>query len=153
MRSVSRATWTSALPVSVGVSPNWATSSCLRSAVIRTRRLRLAESPLPSSLAQLARAPHVIVHLFDQRVDGVKAPLTTQPGQKVDAQRLPVEVDIAVEQVRLAQPRPPGPEGGPDADVHGGTGVVRAGHVDTVAGAHQGLVGHDVGGRKTELTP
>ena len=31
MRSVSSATWTSVLPVSVGLSPNFSISSCLRS--------------------------------------------------------------------------------------------------------------------------
>src|ERR1700683_594304 len=44
MRSVISAIWTSALPVSVALSPNFSTSSCLRSWVSVMRPMRLARS-------------------------------------------------------------------------------------------------------------
>src|ERR1700761_3975168 len=107
MRSVRRATWTSVLPVSVGLSPNFSISSCLRSWVRVMRPVRLAEvggnALPPGSPTQRAGLLDVEGHLRHEGVDGVKAPLPPQPGQEIDPQDLAVEVDGPVEQVRLHQ--------------------------------------------------
>src|SRR5436305_10587271 len=146
MRSVSRAICTSALPVSAGLSPNLVISSCLRSWVRVMRRMRLAA-------AKLAGALDILVHLRHQRVDRVEPALAAQAREEVDAQDLPVEVDLAVEQEGFHEHRPPGPEGRADPDVDGGAVAVSAGGIDAVAGADQRLVGHDVGRREAERAP
>src|ERR1700722_4702878 len=142
MRSVNSAIWTSALPVSWGVSPNLAISSCLRSWVSVMRRLRLAE--------QLPGLRDVAVHLLDQLLHRAEALLAAQAGDELDGDRLAVQVEVAVDQMDLDQHRPPGAERGAHADADGGDRVAHAGGVDPVARAHQRVVRHDVGGREVE---
>src|SRR5882757_5175775 len=117
IRSVSTATWTSVLPVSVGLSPNLAVSSCLRSWVTVMRPVRLAEA---------ARLLDVLLHLGDQRLGGVKPRRAPRTAQKVDPQLAPVELDVAIQQVSLDQHGQVGAERGAHADAHRRVGAAGA---------------------------
>src|SRR5438874_1556734 len=119
MRSLISAICTSVRPVSPGPSPNFATSSCLRSWVMLMRLVRLAGSRRcmhrrpggcmhppaggrmrpPGTSTELARALHVEPHLLDQRVDGVESALAAQPADEVQPDRPAVEVAVEVEQI------------------------------------------------------
>src|SRR4051812_42556585 len=53
---------------------------------------------------QLARSPHVVAHLLDQRLDAVEADHAAQPVEELDGDVLAVEVQIGVEHVGLDPP-------------------------------------------------
>src|SRR5438105_11599527 len=154
VRSVSSAIWTFVEPVSCSFAPNLAAISRLRSLVIAVIGAeRLADSRLPSTRVhgdQLARSLDVVVHLLDDRVGGVKAPLATQSRKEVQAQLAAVQVALEVEQVGLDQLAAAGLEGGTDADAHGRRPPVGQTRVHAVAGTCVRLLGNQVGGGKAE---
>src|SRR6195256_854702 len=123
MRSVSSAIWTLVEPVSCSLAPNLAAISRLRSLVIAVIGAeRLADSRLFSARMrrdELARARDVAVHLLDERLGAVEAPLAAQPREEVQAQLAAVQVAIEVEQVGLDQLAAAGLEGGAHADADG----------------------------------
>src|SRR4051812_11766386 len=106
MRSVSSATCTLVEPVSCSPAPNWAAISRLRSvviAVIGGHTVAERCGRRTSSQSDLARLRDVAMHLLDQRLRRVKAPLATQTLDEAQLQRLAVDVAVEVQQVGLDQ--------------------------------------------------
>src|SRR5437588_4005628 len=97
MRSVSRATCTSVVPVSPSPWPKRATSSCLRSAVtvIRPDRSK-SGADLPGPLDVASDLRHQLLHRGEE-------PLAAQALDEVDAQLRAVQVALEVDQVGLDQ--------------------------------------------------
>src|SRR3954467_9941269 len=106
-----------------------------------------------------ARGLDVAMHLVDEPLDRVEAPLAAQPGEEGDPQLALVEVALEVEQESLDEHAAAGDEGRPHADagrrrppapltvlLEGG-----AAGVDAVAGVDERVVGDEVGGRVAEL--
>ena len=166
MRSVSSAIWTLVLPVSCSPAPNCAAISRLRSVVIaaiaghgsRRRRADGADgaSSAASRRGDLARALHVAVHLLDQRAAASsKRRSPRRRARKSQAQLAAVEVAVEVEDVGLDQLAAAGLEGRAHADADGRRASTRRAEarVDAVPGAHERLVGDEVGGREAELAP
>src|SRR5689334_3093317 len=154
IRSVSRATWTSAEPVSPSARPYLPISSPFFSLV----RLILKKAPCSGRRSRPLEAStdalgvlDVDAHLGDQLLDAGEAPLTAQTLDESHAQDPAVEVLLAVDQVGLDQHSPPALEGRPHADVDRGGHAVGEGGVDAVAGNREAVVGDDVGGREAEL--
>ncbi len=102
----------------------------------------------------LARALHVAVHLLDQLLGRGEAPLAAQASEKIKAQRLSVEVALEVEDVGLHQLATTVSNVGrtPTLTARGvmaeGIGEAR---VHPVAGAHERVIGNQVGGGETQL--
>src|SRR5215204_6224289 len=99
MRSVSSATWTSVLPVSFSPLPNCAISSRFRSWVTVMPAARLAASTRRSGDG--AGALDVHGHLLHERFHAAEAPLAAEPLEEVEAQVLPVQVGLHVDDVGL----------------------------------------------------
>src|SRR5437764_15286096 len=111
MRSVSRATCTSVVPVSPSPWPKRATSSCLRSAVTVIRPDR------SKSGADLPGPLHVAADLRHQLLDRGEQPLAAQALDEVDAKLRAIQVPFEVDQVGLDQHAAPGLELRAHADV------------------------------------
>src|SRR6476469_775483 len=156
IRSVARAIWTSAEPVSLSPRPYLPISSLFFS-LVRPISLFLKKTvhpegsrPLESSTDALG-VIDVAVHLLDQLLDLVVGTLAAQPLDEGDAQGLAVEILAVVDQVGLAQDPAAALESRPDADVDSGRDAVGEGGVDPVAGDREAVVGDQVGGREAEL--
>src|ERR1700722_9935335 len=117
------------------------------------RSVRLAGRSRCVGAAQLARELDVLLHLLDQGLGGVETALTPEASQEIDPERLPVQVDVTIEQVRLDEHPPPGSERGTHPDVDRGADAVGPGGVDPVAGTYEVLLRDDVGGREPERPP
>src|SRR3954468_19573258 len=108
-----------------------------------------------------ARGLDVAMHLLDEPLDRVEAPLAAQPGEERDPQLAVVEVALEVEEEGLDEHAAAGDEGRPHADagrrrppaplpllLEGGPAGIHA-----VAGIDERVVGDEVGGRVAELAP
>src|SRR3954467_4176660 len=123
IRSVSRAIWTSAEPVSPSARPNLPISSFFFSLVrliskkepCSWRRSR----PLEASTDAL-RVLDIEAHLGDQLLDAGEALLAAQALDEGNPQVGAVEIALEVDQVGLDQHAPPALEGRSHADVDGG---------------------------------
>src|SRR6202020_3291463 len=89
-----------------------------------TATLRAWSSAAGWRVDDLARALHVAVHLLDQRLGALEAPLPAQALQELQSQRLVVEVALEVEDVGLYQLSPAGLECGSHADADGRSATV-----------------------------
>src|SRR4051794_13056311 len=83
IRSVSRATWTRVLPVSLSLAPNCVTISRVRSGVRVLMRRERIQTPC---------LLYVGCHLLQQRVDRREAALAPQALEELDPQLLAVEI-------------------------------------------------------------
>src|SRR5947207_785134 len=160
MRSVSSAICTLVEPVSFPLDPKCDAISRLRSLVIAAMSAdTVAEPPCRQASSgrlvggkRLARALDVALHLGDERLGGVKAPLAAQALDEVKPQLAAVEVALEVQQVGLDQLAAARLEGGPHADADRCRTAVGKAGIDAMARAGEGLVGDQVGGRKAQLT-
>src|SRR6185503_19850239 len=125
MRSVSSATWTRVLPVSVSLEPKRVTISRVFSGErVLMRRPRVAGagcSPAGGSGRRggdRAGTFDVAPHLLDEPVDAVEAALAAQPLEELEAQRLVVEIALEVQQIGLDQLAAAALEHRAHADVH-----------------------------------
>src|ERR1700733_3688132 len=156
IRSVSRATWTSAEPVSPSARPYLPISSLFFSLVRpmscspQKNRAPRGSRPLEASTDALG-VLDVAAHLRDQPLGVGEALLPPQPLDEGDPQSAAVEVFVAVDQIGLDQDPATALESRPDADVDRGRDTVGKGRVDAVTGNRQAVVGDEVGGREAEL--
>jgi len=91
------------------------------------------------------------VHLLHERIDRLEPPLSAQPRDELDPNRPSVQLDVAVQDVRLDEHSATGSERRTYTDVDGGALPVDPGHVNTMAGTYQRLVGDHIGCRKPKL--
>src|SRR5688572_32947403 len=107
MRAVSRATWTSAEPVSPSARPYLPISSCFFSAV------RPIKTPRPSGLRrrEISTEPSglfdVSAHLGHELVNPVEALLAPETSDEGDPQGAAVEIGAVVDEIRLDQDAAP----------------------------------------------
>src|ERR671933_1372436 len=111
----------------------------------------------PRSGGQPARVLDVAMHLLDQRVGAVEAPLAAEALEEVQAQLATVEVALEVEQVGLHEEPAPGLERGAHADVDGRQAAdvahLGAAGVDAVAGDDERGVRDEVRGGIAQRAP
>src|SRR4051794_40242990 len=138
MRSVSSATWTRVLPVSVSLAPNWETISFVRSGVRVLMRRRRVAAKGPSS-GDLPGLFDVTAHLLDKRFDRREAPLPAQALDELDLQLLAVQVALPVDQKRLDQLVAAGLELRADPDIDRGRHTIGPRRVDAVPRHHIAL--------------
>ena len=107
---------------------------------------------------QRADLVHVAVHLLDQRLDGVEAPLAAEALEELQPQLLAVEVAVEVEQERLdeqrrGRSRTSGARRSRPPPSTPRRRHARAAGVDAVVGDDERRVGDEVRGREAERAP
>ncbi len=93
------------------------------------------------------------MHLLDERLRSIEAPLAAQALDELEAQALPVEIAVEVEQICLDQLAAPRFEGRAYADRDGRSAAVGKARVDAVTRTHVVLLRDQVRRRKAELAP